>query len=96
MSKRLTETKRVLREYYARNQAAVAIENARLHEEVRQELAERKRAESGLRESEARLAETQRLARKSTAASNALLKKFGLSRANRPSATANAVVASVL
>ena len=37
------------------NQIAVAIENARLHEAVQQELVERRRAETELRESEARL-----------------------------------------
>jgi len=36
------------------NQAAIAIENARLYEEVRKELAERKRAEEELRESQER------------------------------------------
>jgi PAS domain S-box-containing protein len=36
------------------NQAAIAIENARLHEALKQELAERKRTEEALRESEER------------------------------------------
>ena len=40
-------------EIYA-NQAAVAIENARLYEQINQELAERKRTEEALRESEER------------------------------------------
>ena len=43
------------------SQAAISLENARLYADVRQENSERKRAEEGLRRSEAYLAEAQRL-----------------------------------
>ncbi len=48
------------------SQAAISVENVRLYDELRQENSERRRAEAGLRRSEAYLSEAQRLSHTGT------------------------------